>query len=61
MNSLKNGTNEIAAAIENSAKDIVGVAELAMNQLNNMEAITGQINDNQRIANELRAEVDKFR
>ena len=61
MNSLQNGTNEIAAAIENSAKDIVGVAELAMNQLNNMEAITGQINDNQRIANELRAEVDKFR
>ena len=54
-------TDEIAAAIESSAKDIVGVAELAMNQLNNMEAITGQINDNQRIANELRAEVDKFR
>ena len=61
MNSLQNGTNEIATAIENSAKDIVGVTELAMNQLNNMEAITGHISDNQRIANELRAEVDKFR
>jgi len=32
-----------------------------MNQLNNMEEITGQISDNQRISNELRAEVDKFR
>lgn len=61
MNSLQNGTNEIATAIENSTKDIVGVTELAMNQLHNMEEITGQISDNQRISNELRAEVDKFR
>ena len=61
MNSLQNGTNEIATAIENSTRDIVGVTELVMNQLNNMEEITGQINDNQRISNELRAEVDKFR
>lgn len=61
MNSLQNGTNEIATAIENSTRDIVGVTELAMNQLNNMEEITGQISDNQRISNELRAEVDKFR
>ena len=61
MNSLQNGTNEIAAAIENSARDIMGVTELAMNQLHNMEEITGQISDNQRISNELRAEVDKFR
>lgn len=61
MNSLQNGTNEIAVAIENSTKDIVGVTELAMNQLHNMGEITGQIGDNQRIANELRAEVDKFR
>ena len=61
MNSLQNGTNEIATAIENSTRDIVGVTELAVNQLNNMEEITGQISDNQRISNELRAEVDKFR
>ena len=61
MNHLRNGTNEIATAIENSAKDIVGVTELAVNQLNNMEEITDQIGDNQRISNELRAEVDKFR
>ena len=61
MNHLRNGTGEIATAIENSTKDIVGVAELAVNQLKNMEEIAGQVNDNQRISNELRAEVDKFR
>ena len=61
MNGLRNGTNEIATAIENSTRDIVGVTELAMNQLNNMEEITGQISYNQKISNELRAEVDKFR
>ena len=61
MKGLQNGTNEIATAIENSTRDIVGVTELAVNQLNNMEEITGQISHNQRISNELRAEVDKFR
>ena len=58
---IQYGTNEIAVAIESSTKDIVGVTELAMNQLYNMQEITSQINDNQRIANELRGEVDKFR
>ncbi len=61
MNGLRNETNEIATAIENSTKDIADVTELAVNQLNYMEEITGQISDNQRISNELRAEVDKFR
>ena len=61
MNNLRNGTGEIATAIENSTRDIVGVTELAVNQLNNMEEITGQVSDNKRISIELRAEVDKFR
>ena len=61
MNNLRNGTGEIATAIENGTRDIVGVTELAVNQLNNMEEITGQVSDNKRISIELRAEVDKFR
>lgn len=61
MDHLRNGTGEIATAIESSTKEVVGVAQLAMSQLNNIEEINRKIGDNQRIANVLRAEVDKFR
>ena len=61
MNHLRNGTGEIAIAIENTTKDIVGVTQLAANQLKNMGEITEQVSYNQSISNGLRAEVDKFR
>ena len=61
MADLQNGTNQIAEAVESSATEIVGAAESIQGLASNIESINTEVEDNQRIAGELRVEVDKFR
>lgn len=58
---LKEGMNGITIAIEESAKGIVMVAESTAELVKNLGSIKEDVNDNKRISNELRQEVDKFR
>ncbi len=61
MSDLQNGTSEIAEAIETSTTEIVGVTQSAAVLVTNMDSINAEVEDNHRISNELRGEVDKFR
>ena len=61
MVTLQDSTNQIAEAVDSSTAEIVGVTEAIQVLTFNMESIRTEVNDNQRIAGELRVEVDKFR
>lgn len=61
MSNLKTGTTEISNAIETSTTEIVSITEATAILVSNITAINGEVNDNKRISNDLRAEVDKFR
>ncbi len=61
ISDLKMGTNQISKAMEASADEIVGVTEATSILVSNIKTIHSEVEDNQRISNELREEVDKFR
>lgn len=61
MTTLKTGTTEIANAIETSAEGIVTVTEATSVLVSNISTINTEVEDNKRISNDLREEVDKFR
>lgn len=61
MTTLKTGTTEISNAIETSAQGIVSVTEATSLLVSNIANINTEVEDNKRIANGLREEVDKFR
>ena len=61
MADLSNGTSDISPAIETSTTEIVNVTESAAVLVANMDSINVEVEDNHRISNELRGEVDKFR
>lgn len=61
MADLKRGTEEISQAIEISANDIVEVTQATTTLVCNIEDIYTEVEDNSRISDELRAEVEKFR
>lgn len=61
MADLKRGTEEISQAIEISANDIVEVTQATTTLVSNIEDIYTKVEDNSRISDELRAEVEKFR
>lgn len=61
MTDLKRGTEEISQAIEISASDIVEVTQATSTLVSNIEDIYSEVEDNSRISDELRAEVEKFR
>lgn len=61
MADLKRGTEEISQAIEISANDIVDVTQATTTLVSNIEDIYSEVEDNSRISDELRAEVEKFR
>ncbi|MBQ3558809.1 MAG: methyl-accepting chemotaxis protein [Agathobacter sp.] len=61
MADLKRGTEEISQAIEISANDIVEVTQATSTLVSNIEDIYSEVEDNSRISDELRAEVEKFR
>lgn len=60
-NILKEGMNGITTVVEESAKGIVMVAESTVGLVTNLGSIKEEVKDNERISNELRQEVDKFR
>lgn len=61
MTTLKTGTTEITDAIETSTDGIVTVTEATAVLVSNIRTINNEMEDNRRISNELREEVDKFR
>lgn len=61
MADLKRGTDEIGQAIEVSTNDIVEVTQATTTLVSNIEDIYSEVEDNSRISDELRAEVEKFR
>lgn len=58
---LKDGMNGIATAVEQSTQGIVIAAEATSELVTNLGIIMKEVDDNHRIAGELRQEVDKFR
>ena len=61
MADLQDGTNQIAEAVDSSTTEIVGAAQAIQGLAANIQSINTEVEDNQRIAGELRVEVDKFR
>lgn len=61
MENMKDSMNDIADAVEESARGVVGVAELTTELVSNLGSITNSVSENSRIAGELREEVKKFR
>ena len=61
MADLQDGTNQIAEAVDASTTEIVGAAQSIQGLAANIQSINTEVEDNQRIAGELRVEVDKFR
>ncbi len=61
MADLQDGTNQIAEAVDSSTTEIVGAAQSIQELAANIQSINTEVEDNQRIAGELRVEVDKFR
>lgn len=61
MSDLQSGTSDISAAIETNTSEIVGVTEATERLVSNMGTIQTEADDNQRISDLLRNEVEKFR
>lgn len=58
---LKTGTSEISNAIEISTNEIITITEATSVLVSNINSIHNEVDDNKRISQELRTEVDKFR
>lgn len=61
MSDLQKSTSEISTSIETNTSEIVRVTESTEHLVSNIETIRSQANDNHRISNLLRTEVEKFR
>lgn len=61
MDILIEGVDGISIAVEQSTKGIVTVSESTAELVSNLSAIVDEVEDNKRIAEDLREEVDKFR
>ena len=61
MDMMKDGMNDIAAAVEQSAQDVSSVADSTTVLVRDLSAIQDAVYDNKRISQGLREEVDKFR
>lgn len=61
IDSIKEAVDAVNIAVEESAKGIVGVTEMASNMTRSMESIKGEAEGNRDIAGQLEAEVGKFK
>ena len=51
----------VSIAVEESAKGIISVSEMAVNLSNSISELSGRANDNELIAEKLNTEVRKFK
>lgn len=61
IDSIKEAVDAVNIAVEESAKGIVGVTEMASNMTRSMESIKGEAEGNRDISGQLEAEVGKFK
>lgn len=61
IDSIKEAMDSVNIAVEESAKGIVGVTEMASDMTTNMERIKGEAESNREIAGQLASEVGKFK
>lgn len=61
IDSIKEAVDAVNIAVEESAKGIVGVTEMASDMTTSMESIKGEAESNRDIAGQLEAEVGKFK
>lgn len=61
MSDLQNNTSEISTSIETNTSEIVRITEATELLVSNIKTIHNQANDNHRISDLLRTEVEKFR
>ena len=61
IDSIKEAVDTVNIAVEESAKGIVGVTEMASEMTTSMENIKGEAESNREIAGQLETEVGKFK
>lgn len=61
IDSIKEAMDSVNIAVEESAKGIVGVTEMASDMTTSMERIKGEAESNREIAGQLASEVGKFK
>lgn len=61
IDSIKEAVDAVNIAVEESAKGVVGVTEMASDMTVSMENIKGEAESNKEIAGQLEAEVGKFK
>lgn len=61
IDSIKEAVDAVNIAVEESAKGIVGVTEMASDMTASMESIKAEAEGNREIAGQLKSEVEKFK
>ena len=61
IDSIKEAVDAVNVAVEESAKGVVGVTEMASDMTRSMENIKAEAENNQEVAGQLEAEVGKFK